>query len=470
MVIINQDLKVINIGLDIFAQALSEQKVQNIQLSWKPPVVDNKTLEFLTKLENCRTSIDQANCKALEIVQNSQPVLVDIKQAKDCFPDMDPYTIFHAGPPVEWSQMCGPMRAGVMVALKYENLALNDDEAVKIVESGKINFKPCNDQNIVGPMTGITTYSMPLYVVENKTYGNFSYSTINEGMGKVLRFGANSSEVVTRLKWIEEELAPLFKRAILLSGGLNLKNLIAQAVTMGDELHMRNAATAALYVRFLAPYLAEVCADQATLVRVLKFISNNNEQIFLNLAMAAGKATMAAAHNIEKSTLVTVMARNGVEFGIKVSGLGDTWFTAPANQITGLYFPGFSEADANPDLGDSAIMETYGLGGFAMATAPAIVRFLGTGTADDAFNYTQEMYEITMAENRQFVMPNLNFRGTPTGIDILKVIEAGFEPIINTAISHKEPGVGMIGAGMARAPRTAYLKALMAYGEKYLTD
>lgn len=470
MEIFNQNLKVVNIGLEVFAHSLSEQNVQNIHLNWRPPLVDKKALQVLTKLENYRESIDRANGKAMEIVQSSQPVLVDIKQAKDCIPDMDPYTIFHAGPPVKWSEMCGPMRAGVLVALKYENLALTDDEAVKIAESGKIKFLPCNDYNIVGPMTGITSYSMPLYVVENKTYGNFSYSTINEGMGKVLRFGANSAEVVTRLKWLEEDLAPLFKQAILLSGGLNLKNLIAQAITMGDELHMRNAATAALYVRFLAPYLAEVCNDQAVLARVLKFIANNNEQIFLNLAMAAGKATMAAAHNIEKSTLVTVMARNGVEFGIKVSGLGNKWFTAPANKITGLYFPGFSEDDANPDLGDSAIMETYGLGGFAMAAAPAIIRFLGTGTADDAFAYTQEMYEITMAENRQFVMPNLNFRGTPTGIDIIKVIESGLEPIINTAISHKEPGVGMIGAGMARAPRAAYLDALMAYGDKYLTD
>lgn len=470
MVVLNKELKVINIGLDIFSQALSEQKVQNIQLSWKPPGVDKRTLELLTRLETRRESIEKANNKAIEIVQNSQPVLVDIKQAKECFPEMDRYTVFHAGPPVKWAQMCGPMRAGVMVALKYEGLARNDEEAVEIVESGKIKFTPCNDQNIVGPMTGITTYSMPLYVVENKNYGNFSYSTINEGMGKVLRFGANSPEVVNRLSWIEEELAPLLKQALHLAGGLNLKNLIAQAVTMGDELHMRNAATAALFVRFLAPYLAEVCTNQATLVHVLKFISTNNEQIFLNLAMAAGKATMTAAHNIEESTLVTVMARNGVEFGIKVSGLGNRWFTAPANKINGLYFPGFSETDANADLGDSAIMETYGLGGFAMATAPAIVRFLGTGTADDAFNYTQEMYEITMAENMQFVIPNLNFRGTPTGIDICKVVETGLEPIINTAISHKEPGVGMIGAGMARAPRNAYIKAFMAYGEKYLID
>jgi len=469
MVVLNQELKVINIGLDIFSQSLSQQSVPNIQLGWRPPAADKKVLELLTRLESRRDNIELANNKAMEIVQNSQPVLVDIKQAKDCFPEMTPYTIFHAGPPVEWKRMCGPMRAGIMVALKYEGLARTDEEAVELVETGKIQFKPCNDQNIVGPMTGITSYSMPLYVVENKTYGNFSYSTINEGMGKVLRFGANSPEVVNRLRWIEEELAPLLKQAILLSGGLNLKNLIAQAVAMGDELHMRNAATAALYVRFLAPLLAEVCSNQATLVRVLKFISTNNEQIFLNLAMAAGKATMAAAHNIDESTLVTVMARNGVEFGIKVSGLGDRWFTAPANKIDGLYFPGFTEADANPDLGDSAIMETYGLGGLAMAAAPAIVRFLGNGTADDAFNYTQEMYEITLAENKQFLIPNLNFRGSPTGIDIRKVVETGLEPVINTAISHKEPGVGMIGAGMARAPRAAFLQALTAYGERYLS-
>ena len=463
--LLNSELQVINIGLDIFPQDLEEQNVPNINLSWRPPAGDKKMLNLLTKLESSKDRISEANEKAIEIVQNGQPVLMDILPAHEVISGMDKYTLLHAGPPVGWENMCGPMRAGVFAALKYEGLAKDDQEAENLLKEGKIKFASCNDFHTVGPMTGITSYSMPLYVVENKTYGNFSYTTINEGMGKVLRFGANSQEVVDRLKWIENELAPELKKAIQLSGGLNLKVVISQAVTMGDELHMRNAATAALYVRYLSPLLAEVCTDQQRLIRILKFISINNDQIFLNLAMAAGKATLEAAHNIPGSTLVTIMARNGYEFGIKVSGLGDQWFTAPANRINGLYFSGYSQEDANPDMGDSAIMETYSLGGFAMATAPAIIRFLGTGTAYDAFANTHEMYEITLAENRQFIMPNLNFRGTPTGIDILKVVESGIEPIINTAISHKEPGVGMIGAGMARAPKDVFIRAFQAFAE-----
>lgn len=461
--ILRQDVRVINVGLDLFYNTLREQNAAVAAVDWRPPAVEPAMLALLAGLDQNREQIAAANREAVERMQSAQPVLIDIRQAKDVIPGMTKHTLLHAGPPVAWPDMCGPMRAGVLVALKYEGLAENDQQAEALAASGKIAFAPCNDYGAVGPMTGITSYSMPLYVIENAVHKTYSYSTINEGMGKVLRFGANSAEVVDRLKWIECRLAPVMQQAIRLSGGLNLKVMIAQAVAMGDELHMRNASTAAMYARFLAPWLAQACPDNELLVKILRFLSVNNEQSFLNLAMAAGKATMLATHGIPHSTLVTCMARNGVEFGIKVSGLGDAWFTAPANKINGLYFSGFSQADANPDLGDSAVMETYGLGGFAMAAAPAIVRFLGSGSAEDAIAYTEEMYEITMAENRQFLIPGLNFRGTPTGIDLRKVVETGIEPIINTAISHREPGVGMIGAGMARAPREAFVKALYGF-------
>lgn len=398
---------------------------------------------------------------------DSQPFWVDIKYAYEIFPNMDKYTLLHAGPPVDWETMSGPMKGAVLAALKYESLATNDEEAFKLAASGKIIFEPCHHYNAVGPMTGITSYSMPLYVVENKTEGNYAYSTINEGMGDVIRFGAYSDNTVKRLKWIENVLAPAFKKVINVLGGLNLKVIIAQTLQMGDELHMRNGASSAIFLKAIISTLTEVVENPKDLTDIAKFLTNNNDQFFLNLAMCACKASADAAHNIENSTIVTAMARNGVEIGIRVSGLGNQWITAPAAVVKGLFFSGYSEEDANPDIGDSAIMETAGIGGFAMATAPAIVKILGAGTYQDAINYTMDMYEINTEENMQYAMPNLNFRGTPTGIDIRKVIETGITPVINTAIASKEAGVGMVGAGVANAPFELFEKALFAFADKY---
>jgi hypothetical protein len=408
--------------------------------------------------------IDSANRQAVEKIMSSQPTWIDIKPAKEVL-GIDKYTLLHAGPPVSWDRMCGPMRGAVMAALKYEGLAVTNQEAEELAAS-TIKFEPCHHYGAVGPMTGVTSYSMPLYVVENKAHGNFSYSTINEGMGDVIRFGAFSDNAVNRLKWIENELAPALKEAVSIMGGLNLNTIIAQTIQMGDELHMRNNVSSTVFAKTIIPYLIEAVDDKKTLERIVKFITNNNDQFFLNLAMCACKAAGDAAHGIENSTIVTAMARNGVEIGIRVSGLGDEWFTAPAAMVDGLYFSGFGPDDSNPDIGDSAIMETGGLGGFAMAAAPAIVKILGAGTYRDALNYTMEMYEITIEEHRQYTIPNLDFRGTPVGIDIRKVVETGISPIINTAIASKKAGVGMIGAGVARAPMELFVKALISFAQK----
>ena len=314
-------------------------------------------------------------------------------------------------------------------------------------------------------MTGITTYSMPLYVVKDEVHGNFSYSTINEGSGDVIRFGAYSEAAVQRLIWIEEVLAPALKKTVELMNGLNIKVAIAQAVHMGDELHMRNNSSTTVFIKTIVPYLIEAIEDRDTLKEVVKFLTTNNDQFFLNIAMAGCKCAADAGHNVENSTIVTAIARNGVDIGIRVSGLGSKWFTAPAAEVKGLYFSGFKSEDANPDIGDSAIMETGGVGGFAMAAAPAIVKFLGAGTYKDAINYTMDMYEITFEEHNQYTIPNLDFRGTPFGIDIRKVVETGISPIINTAIASKEPGVGMIGAGVAEVPIKIFEDAIYDFAK-----
>lgn len=330
--------------------------------------------------------------------------------------------------------------------------------------SGKIHFISNHSMHCVGPMTGMITSSMPLWVVRNKTFGNYAYSTFNEGIGKVMRFGANSTEVIDRLRWIQNDLGPAMKRALQESGPISLKLIISRALAMGDEMHQRNVAASSLLTRELAPYLANAVEDPAKRFKILSFLSTN-DQFFLNLAMAAGKATMDPIRDIPHCSVVTAMSRNGTNFGIQVSALGDRWFQAPACMPVGLYFPGYSEADANPDMGDSAICETFGIGGFAMASSPAVVRFVGAGNISSAMKYSRDMMEITVGENDAYVMPTMDFTGTGTGIDIRKVIETGILPVINTGMAHKKPGVGQVGAGVVKPPMECFEQALYALAE-----
>lgn len=407
--------------------------------------------------------IEAANKKVMEIILNGQPTLFDIGVAEEVIPGMTKKTILHAGPPIKWEKMSGPLRGAVIGALIYEGLAVDKKEATELAASGEISYDPCHHHNTVGPMAGVVSASMPVWILQNKKYGNYSYCTLNEGLGKVLRYGAYSDEVIKRLKWIENLLAPLLKQALKLHGPIDLKTMITQALQMGDEGHNRNRAGTSLLIRELAPYIIQTKFREEEKIEVLKFI-DSNDHFFLNLTMPAAKCTLDAAKNIEFSTIVTVMARNGTEFGIRVSGLGERWFTGPAGIVDGLLFPGYTAEDANPDIGDSVIAETVGIGGFAMAAAPAIVQFVG-GTAKDAVNFTLKMYEITAAENNIFKIPALDFRGTPTGIDIRKVVETGILPSINTGIAHKDPGVGQVGAGLVKPPMNCFEDALQAFVE-----
>ncbi len=406
------------------------------------------------------TRIDEANAAAIRHVLNAVPVLIGVGRALDVVPGMAEDVLLHAGPPLTWDQMSGPVRGAVIGALLYERRAGTEREAVALVESGRIRFAPCHHHGAVGPMAGIVSPSMPVYIVENRTGGNRAYSTLNEGYGKVLRYGAYGPDVLERLRWLERTLAPALARALELAGGADIKTLIAQALQMGDEGHNRNRAGSALLGRWLAPHIARAGLSTEEASQVFRYLADNDLAV-LNPVMAACKATMDAAHGIEGSTLVTAMARNGTEFGIRVSGLGDRWFTGPAETPRGLYFPGFTAADANPDVGDSTITETAGIGAFAMAAAPAIVTFV-SGTARDAMTSTLEMYEITLAENPAFGIPSLDFRGTPTGIDIRKVVRTGILPRVNTGIAHRNAGIGQIGAGLVRPPRACFEGAVQA--------
>jgi hypothetical protein len=307
---------------------------------------------------------------------------------------------------------------------------------------------------------------MPVFVLRNEAHGNFAYCTLNEGLGKVLRYGAYSEPVIQKLRWMEETLYPVLKKAVAKLGKVDLKNIIAQALHMGDEVHNRNRAATSIFYRAIAPAIVTTCDDPTVAAEVLEFI-NHNDHFFLNLSMPASKVTLDAARGVKNSSVLVVMARNGTDFGIQLSGTGDEWFTGPADVPDALFFPGFTRADANPDIGDSAITETNGLGGFAIAAAPAIVQFVG-GSSDDAIRYTRQMYEITAGENNTYQIPYLNFRGTPTGIDAIKVVEKNILPFIDTGVAHKEPGVGQIGAGVLNAPVEPFRKAFEGLA-KHLT-
>lgn len=411
-------------------------------------------------------TIDEANNLAAKRILESQPVLAGVAQASDVIPGMRKNLILHAGPPIAWGRMSGPLRGAVIGGLIFEGLAKDEHGAVAMVERGDVQFAPCHHHGSVGPMAGVTTASMPVYVIENRAFGNRAYSTLNEGYGKVLRYGAYSEDVLTRLRWLRDVCGPVVGKALERSGGLDMKNLIAQQVQMGDEGHNRNKAGSAMLARLLAPHLARTGARSDDLATVLAYLAENDLAV-LNPVMAACKATMDAAHGIETSTVVTCMARNGTDFGIRVSGLGDAWFVAPAEVPIGLFFPGFTQDDANPDIGDSTITETAGIGAFAMAAAPAIVKFVG-GTPKLALESTLEMYEITVTENPAFGIPQLDFRGTPTGIDIRKVVKTGITPRINTGIAHRKPGIGQVGAGLVRPPMACFEQAVEAFADNFV--
>jgi hypothetical protein len=408
--------------------------------------------------------IDQANQEALRRIIAGEPILIDVIPAAQAITELADDVILHAGPPIGWDRMCGPLRGAIMGIAVFEGWATDLGDAATKAAGGSYAFRPNHHYGAVGPMTGMTTASQPLLVVENKTFGNRAYCAINEGLGKVMRFGGNDAEVLDRLRWMRDVLGPALGRALRDTGGVPLKPLIARGLTMGDEMHQRNVACSSLLLRQLAPALARTAETTQELVECLDFIGRN-DQFFLNVAMAMGKALTDPARNIDGSSVVTAMSRNGTDFGIRVSGTGDRWFTAPVEMPVGLYFPGFSERDANPDIGDSAIVETIGLGGFAMAAAPAVVGYVGAGRASEAAAFTRSMAEITVGRNPAWTIPAMDFAGVPTGIDIRLVVETGLAPTINTGIAHREPGVGQVGAGVVKAPLKCFEQALTAFAE-----
>lgn len=453
--ILSDSTTVLNAGLPSITEAVPRARV--LQLNWRPPAFgDPAAARLMASLQT--PAVEAANREAIAAVHAVRPKLVDVRPAREAIGFLaSGRRLLHAGPPIAIEDMADPVRGALIGACLLEGWAATPEAAAQLLDSGAVEVAPCHHHHAVGPMAGVVAPSMPVVVVTDPehTGTRCAYATLNEGLGKALRFGAYDADVLARLRWMGGTLGPVLSEVLHQAGPIDLTALIAQGLTMGDEGHNRVVATTSLLARRLAPVLAGLGARG---VEVMRFLADN-DHFALNISMASAKLAVDTAAGWPGSTLVTAMARNGVEFGLRVAATGDRWFTAPVGPADGLFFPGYGPADANPDLGDSAITETLGIGGFAMAAAPAITRFVG-GTPADALANSIEMARITVSRHPVYQLPALGFVGSPSGIDVLKVLDTGILPLINTGIAHKKAGVGQIGAGVVRAPQEVFLKAI----------
>jgi Protein of unknown function (DUF1116) len=447
---------IIAAGLGLLAGAAAGQGARVTRTAWAPPMPGTESGLATVLADPRRTS---ANAQAVERMLASRAYLTDVLPARDAL-GLRPGEFLHAGPPITWDRAAGPLRGALMGAAVFEGLAGDPEAAAGIAAAGGFALDPCHHHGAVGPMAGVVSPSMWMFVLEDPATGRKAFCSLNEGLGKVLRYGAYSADVVTRLRWMSSVLGPLLQAAVRRGGPVDVSAILAQMVQMGDEGHNRNRAGTLMLLRDLLPAMTETEPGSASLAEAVRFIGGN-DHFFLNLSMPACKLAMDAARDIPGSTLVVAMARNGTDFGIQVSGTGSQWFTAPALVPQGLYLGGYGPDDASPDIGDSAITETAGLGGFAMAAAPAIVRLVG-GKAADALASTRRMYEITLAEHPAFSVPAFDFRGTPAGIDVTLVARTQILPQINTGMAGREAGTGQVGAGLVTPPPEVFPAALRA--------
>ncbi|WP_329258147.1 DUF1116 domain-containing protein [Actinoallomurus sp. NBC_01490] len=451
--LLTREVRVVAAGASVLADALAEQAVPVETVEWRPP--DGDLAADLAVVTGDRR-LPEANAEAVRRMLGARPHLVDVRPAGEVL-GIERGAFLHAGPPLAWDRASGPMRGALIGAALFEGLADTPEDAERMLRAAPL--EPCHHHRAVGPMAGVVSPSMWMFVVEDAESGGTAYCSLNEGLGKVLRYGAYGPEVIERLRWMAGDLGPRLRDAVRAHGPVDLRAIMAQALHMGDELHNRNRAATSLFVRELAGDLADAGG-----ARALRFAAGN-DHFFLNLAMAAGKVSADAARGVPGSSMVVAMARNGTDFGVQVSGTGDRWFTGPAGVPDGLYLGSYGPADANPDIGDSTITETTGVGGFAMAAAPAIVRFIG-GEVPDALAATQRMYEITLAEHPAFQVPILDFRGTPAGIDVTKVVRTGLLPVVNTGIAGRVAGTGQVGAGLVSPPAEVFAQAVHALAEQ----
>lgn len=407
-------------------------------------------------LSQYQTRIEEANQRVVSHLEHANPVIKRVLPAVDVVLGMTPRTILHSGPPLEWKHMCPMLQGAILAGAVLEGIAGNLDDARKSIERGGISLSSCHERGGVAPVAGVVTASMPVFVVEERMTGAKAFAPLNEGLGRVLRYGASGEDVTQKLLWMKDVLGPVLDAVLISMDGIPAYEIMSEALHMGDECHNRQKASTNLFLKKIAPALVDQGGQSAR--EVAEFIGRT-DVFFLNVAMAAVKATLVHVERVSFSTIVTAISQNGTHLGIRMAGTGRSWFLAKAPMIEGKYFDGYTEADANPGIGDSLITEVVGLGGVAMAAAPALARYTG-GTASRMLDTTLEMYRITHSESRRFTIPQLGFRGCPIGLDVQRIIDSGVTPVCNAGIAHRKPGVGQVGAGIIRTPLAPFRAAI----------
>jgi hypothetical protein len=455
-----RDVQAVSLGLSIFADALRDQGAAVAEVDWRPPAGgDPETLAVLTRLWGEHGDrVGSANAEVVERIEGCVPRAVTVAPAREVVPGVRDGLLLHSGPPIEWARVCDPQRRALTAAAVFEGWAGDRAAAERMFADGEIALEPGNEHDHVGPMTGVCSPSMPVWVVEAERVRSFS--TLNEGPGRTLWFGVGDDEAVERLRFFRDDLGPALTRVLDHRGPVDIFGLAAQGLNMGDELHMRSQATGNLLMRDMLAAFAAVGGEAAA-----RFIAGNHH-FFLNLTMAACKCASLAAAGIEGSTIVTLMSRNGTDMGIQLAGMPGRWFTEPAAPVQDtLLRAGFSPEDAALDIGDSAVIECCGLGGMALAAAPAVAAFFG-GDASAAAARTELMSEICAARSSRFTITARDYAGTPVGIDARLVTELEVTPQITTGVLHATSGAGQIGAGVAHQPPAPFRAAVLALDER----
>jgi len=411
-----------------------------------------------------KSEINDANKKAADHIISAEAWLIDMKPARDAIPGFKDNLITHAGPPISWDRMLKVQKIAVINAIRSEGLADTPEAADRLVRRQEILVEPNHKYGNVSGMCGVTSASSPVFVFEDKIHNNTSTSWMQTDMTS---FGDTYERGMKEVKFVRETLAPVMTAIIKHAGGFNIKELLAKGLQMGDELHGSFDATRGVFMNWILPHIVRTDFPKETLGQVGDYFMGNGGRWFCgNLMMGCCKVMMDAAKGVKYSTVVTAMSRNGVEFGVKVSALGDSWYTGPAGEIQGFLFPGFTNADKAPDIGDSAISESRGFGGTALSASPSQAKLFGGGL-QEAVQHTKAMQKVSIAEDPLFRISYLDLVGVPVGIDIRKVVEMNTVPRIDTGIAHKDGGHGIIGTGISDAPVEAFKKALAAFAADY---
>lgn len=469
---LDQEINVVGIGTDVFTDAIKEQGVKAHQLDWKPSKkaeISKRAEEILKKAlySNFKEKIDTANAKIIDIMKNTDPCWIGMKPAIECVPDMQEGIILHSGPDIEWDRMCQTQKEGGINGCLFEGYAKDRDEAEKLLKSGKVLFKSANDYHIVGPGSGIATPSMVVNIVADRNTGVRGFCAPFEGpnRGGLAGWGIFNESIREHLNMVRDIIAPAITKILTSNGGLSMMKIFTRGVEMGDELHSRQDATGLIATNELMKMIfdADYVDDDAK--RKCVDLLYGTVRFFHPLGMASAMSLLEAVRNVDYSTVVTAMEGNGVDYGIKVAGLNTNWYTAPSPKIVGEYVSAnVDDDDVMPWIGDSCMLEATGLGGFAAAASPAVMRALEK-TLSDGIEQTLEMSNITISENAHYLIPALNYQGSPTGIDILKVLDTGIEPVIHGGMISKTGK--RLGAGVAYVPIKCFENAILAYGDKY---